>query len=343
MPCKINDIKELIMPKINAIKSEITNLKKKLEQEPAGKVDITFDENTDFSFDTVRSDTDQKKGEWVGVTVKLYNYLIGEETGGSGALGNDDVQYVGICKCPSPRAVHTDEYEDLEEKKPVIPDRRFGAYSPLDQKNKVRFGVFCNAYNNDSGEAWEGIVAALKGDLTKATDLGLSALPGLSQFKSPGAVAKGLTGLISDALTDRPVEVSGDEIICDTVHSVKWFRTIEQSKWTARKWFVHTLEDKKAWYLSQWFITLDTDRKRYDYAGLPPSNYFVSLENNLVSQEEVYTLAALEYMKGIPILEVAENFNINTLDVMTGYNALRSSSSEEAIALVHSALIKKNI
>ena len=62
---------------------------------------------------------------------------------------------------------------------------------------------------------------ALGGDLTNALQTALTvggaAVPGLSAFSTPGAVAAALGDLVKGALTDDPDPMSGDEILLDTV------------------------------------------------------------------------------------------------------------------------------
>lgn len=333
------------MPSIQEIQTSQANrlrdLKALLRREPGDGVDKTYQEDEPFSFDDARSSVDENRGRWFGVTAKLYNFAIGEETGGSGSLGNDDVQYVGICKCPSPEAIRTQEYTDLAEKVMRVPDRKFGAYSPL-SGGPVRFGVFCNAFNNDSSEAWEGIVSALGGDITNAVNLGLGALPGLSQFATPGAVGDAISVLVKEGLTDEPVEVSGDEIICDTIDAVEWFRKVDKAKWVWRKWMIHTLPNEPAWYLSQWFITLDTAIQRYDYAAVPGSKYYAFLSTALAGSVEVARLdyAALQVLRGEAIEAVAEKFGMQTHAISSAMNAIREASFEEASARVQAALLR---
>lgn len=336
------------MPSIQSIQNSQTRklreLKKRLFYEPAGGVDKTYNENQNFSFDDARSDTDEKKDKWVGVIAKLYNFAIGVETGGSGTTGSDDVQYVGICKCPSPQAIRTQEYTDLDEKIMRVPDQKFGAFFPLNG-GPVRFGVFCNAFNNDSSEAWEGIVEGLNGDLTKALSVGLNVLPDLSQFSTPGAVGKAISELVKEGLTDEPEEVSGDVIICDTIHSVPWFRKVNKSRYTWRKWMIHTLPNEPAWYLSQWFITLDTTIKRYDYAALSGSNYYDYLTEALKTDIEVARLdyAALKVLQGEPIEVVSERFGVQTHAISSSINEIRETSFERASARVQAALLHSKL
>ncbi|WP_422861537.1 hypothetical protein [Flagellimonas sp. W118] len=333
------------MPALSAIKQTQTysDLLVSLIRTPGNLVDQTYMPNEEVNFSDACDQTDSGHGEWVGVTVSCQNFAIGEETGGSGALGNDDPQYVGVCISPSPTVSRSLEYTDSAEKDPKWVTKDFGAYSPLNQSDKVRFGVITNAFNNDSTEAWEGIVKALGSDMTTAMTLGITALPGLAQITTVGAIGEAITKWVSDALTNDPDDL-GTVDICDSINPIKWYAKTDKDTWTARKWAVHTVESNptSGWYLSQWFITLSKKVERYEIRDAPISELYSSLQkSDFKGLSNDMILAGLKATMGGDVNVIAEKHGIKPIDVYSAQFALRSATDGELSALVNRVLIDK--
>ena len=287
-------------------------------------------------------------GKWAGIRVWLYNFAIGVETGGSGSTGSDDPQFIGICKCPAPHIARSREYTDSEERTRHDVDQTFGTYGPLNGADPVRFGVVTNAFNNDSSEAWEGIIKALGGDLTSALDLALSvggtALPGLSAFATPGAVGRSIVDMVTDALTDEPEPVSDDIVLVDTVRAVHWYRKVAQSSWLARKWLIYSLPGKPAWYLTQWFIELSTEIRQYDYAAAFRSDTAQEFALAMARVDDgARDLAALRVMRGEKVEAVAEASGLTPAVIHSSVAALRSLDDATFSGRVLAAMMRKDL
>jgi hypothetical protein len=330
------------MPAINQIPTgAITRLKTMLEQRPAGgDVDTTFDVEQQVSFDRVVSQRDAGHGKWQGITATLYNFAIGEATSGP---GDDDPQYVGLCKCPRPYASTTREYTDTPKETERFTDRVFGTYGVLNRPAPTRFGVVASAFNNDSSEAWEGIVEALGGDLTTAMNLGINVLPGLSQYATPHAVGRAIVDLVTSALTDEPEAISGDMRIVDTVGGIHWFRRDGRQIWRARKWVIHTLPSEPAWYLSQWFIELSAEARDYEYAMAPQSEVLGVLASYAAAMPASidHDIAALRVLRGEALATVAERMRIEPGDVRAATESLTKADQAEALARIINVALSK--
>jgi hypothetical protein len=313
-------------------------------QTPANGVDQNFKADEVVSLSAAVAKTNKSKGKWKGIKIELYNFIIGVEQGGSGSLGNDDPQFIGLCMCPSPQVSASVEEVDLPEHIMKYVGRKFGTYGPLNSDTPVRFGLVTSAFNNDSSEAWEGIVKALGGDLSNALQAALTvggtAVPGLSAYSTPGAVASALASLVKDALTDEPVPMSGDVIIYDTINAIDWWRNVDQPTWTARKFQVYREPNGPGWYMTQWFITLDSRVQPYGYQTASAARASLGVRHAMARPRHAIAtdIAALRVLGGERIGLVAEAMNISPVELGLAVESLANEHEALAAGRVLAAL-----
>jgi len=246
--------------------------------------------------------------------------------------------------CPNPQVSATREYTDTPEDTQKFVGRTFGTYGPLNSDEPVRFGLVSSAFNNDSSEAWEGIVKALGGDLTNALQTALTvggaAVPGLSAFSTPGAVAAALVDLVKGALTDDPEPMSGDEILLDTVIPIHWWRKVNQEQWVARKFHVYHEPNGPGWYMTQWFITLDNRVRNYTYVSAGSEYARLGVEHGLSQPRQAIAvdLAAMKVLGGQRVAEVAEAMNIGETELRVAVDSLLNDHESLAAGRMLAAL-----